>query len=272
MVSKKWNMIIRNKENWPLTTLNEWQKGFEEVDDPKHWEEGYSAYSLGLFFTERNGFEWLNGVSKTLFGEEIVWDEARIEHESKLDSYGGRHRMQDLALWGKLSSGEKVFMGIEAKVLESFGNYILRDEYDNAIAEKKKREAEGKNSNKPARVEKITDFLFPGKTPYSPEICNLRYQLMHYFKASILEAASYNESLRPLSKVRHQVDIVILPVLVFVTEHYKENPDKGDLNESDYYAFCDALNLEATTIGGKKVRTGTIHGRKVITFYEKKAL
>ena len=262
-------MEIRNKHNDVLDTLPKWKAGFERVDDPMHWEEGYSAHSLGYFFTEGNGMNWLKNLSETLFGEDISWDDARIEHESKLDTYGGRHRMQDLALWGRLSSGKKVFMGIEAKVLESFGNYILRDEYDNAKAEKKKREAEGKNSNKPARVEEITDFFFPGKTPYSPIICNLRYQLMHYFKASILEADNYNESIRPLSKRKHRVDIVVLPVLVFMTAHYRDDLEKGNLNERDYNDFCSAIKLDMTNIGGKNVYVGDIDGRKVITFYEK---
>ena len=265
-------MKIKNKYGDVLDTLAKWKAGFERVDDPKHWEEGYSAHSLGYFFTEGKGMSWLDGISLSLFGEKISWDDARIEHESKLDQYGGRHRMQDMALWGKLSSGESVFMGIEAKVLESFGNYILRDEYDNAKAEKKKREAEGKNSNKPARVEEITDFLFPGKTPYNPVICNLRYQLMHYFEASIREATTYNESFQPLSKRKHRVDIVVLPVLVFMTEHYKEDVEKGNLNERDYKEFCEALCLESSEIGGKSVYVGNIDGRKVITFYEKEEL
>lgn len=262
-------MVIKNKNNDELDSLSKWKAGFISVDDKKHWEPGYSAHSLGLFFTSKQGKDWLTKTSLELFGSEVEWDEGRIEHESKLDCYGGRHRMQDLALWGKLNNGTSIFMAIEAKVLESFGNYVLRDEYENAKEEKKKRESEGKSSNKPARVEEITNYFFPGKTPYDKSICNLRYQLMHYFKASILEAPTYGESLRPLSKRRNRVDVVILPILVFKTKHYDENPEKGELNEQDYINFCDAIKLRKEAIGGKEVRVGTIDGRKVITFYEK---
>ena len=261
-------MVIKNKHNKELDTLSKWEDGFKSVDK-NHWEPGYSAHSLGVFFTSKQGKEWLKELTLMLFGEDVSWDEARIEHESKLDTFGGRHRMQDLALWGKLNDGTSIFMGIEAKVLESFGNYALRDEYDTAKEEQKKREAVGKNSNKPARVDNITHFFFPGKSPYDRDICNLRYQLMHYFKASILEAPTYGESLQSLKKERNRVDIVVLPVLVFKTAIYDKNPDKGRLNEQDYNYFCDAIKLEKKIIGGKEIRVGIIDGRKIISFYEK---
>ena len=262
-------MVIKNKHNEKLDTLSKWEAGFISVDKKKHWEPGYSAHSLALFFTSKQGKEWLKELTLALFGEDVSWDEARIEHESKLDTFGGRHRMQDLALWGKLNDGTSIFMGIEAKVLESFGNYILRDEYDNAIEEKRRREAIDKKSNKPSRVEGITHFFFPGKTPYDKDICDLRYQLMHYFKASIQEAPTYIESLRPLKPERNKVDIVVLPVLVFMTRIYDKNPAKGELNEQDYNNFCDALKLEKKIIGGKEIREGIIAGHKIISFYEK---
>ena len=262
-------MIIKNKNGKELTSIEKWEAGFKEVDEPKHWEPGYSAYSLGTFFTSGKGENWLAELSMIMLGDIITWDDAIIEHESKLDSFGGKHRMQDLALWGTLPNKEKVFMGIEAKVLEPFGNYALRDEYDDALTY---QETKNPNSNKPKRVLQITDFLFPGKNPYDKTICDLRYQLMHYFLASIKEASSYSESRLAINRRKSRSDIVILPILVFKTEHFASNPEKANRNEEDYIAFCNTLGLKTRTVRGKTFWEGTIDGRKVFTIYDKVVL
>lgn len=259
-------LSIRNRNNFELKTIEAWKKGFEQVDDSKHWEPGYSAHSLGVFFTSGKGEKWLEEMTANLLGEVIEWDDARIEHESKLDFYVGKHRMQDLALWGKTSKGEKVFVGIEAKVLESFGNYSLRDEYENAVIYKKYKKP---TSNKPDRVKDITSFLFPGQTPYDEKVCNLRYQLMHYFTGSIREAPTYGESKKSLRKRKEGVDIVILPILVFTTDHYHSDTSKADLNESDFKKFCNALGLTKKRVMGKDVWMGMIDGKRIYSFYEK---
>lgn len=262
-------MRIINKKGKQLTNLKLWEAGFKEVDDAKHWEPGYSAHSLGVFFTSGKGQKWLDEITAIMLGESVAWDDAVIEHESKLDEFAGRHRMQDLALWGSTLKKEKVFMGIEAKVLESFGSYALRDEYDEAL---NYQATKNPNSNKPKRVKQITESLFPGKNPYDKAICDLRYQLMHYFQGSLKEAANYSESKRPLNKRKSRCDIVILPVLVFKTEHYLSNPDKANRNEEDYYSFCSALGLKKRSVSGKTFWEGNIDGRRVYSIYEKVSL
>lgn len=262
-------MIIINKNKKELSSLEQWEAGFKEVDEPKHWEPGYSAHSLGVFFTSGKGEIWVNEIAEMMLGDKVTWNEAVIEHESKLDEFAGKHRMQDLALWGTTSKNEKVFMGIEAKVLESFGNYALRDEYDEAL---KYQATKNPNSNKPERVKQITEYLFPGQNPYDKAICDLRYQLMHYFQASLKEAANYSESKRPILKRKSRVDIVLLPVLVFMTNHYYENPEKADRNKEDYIAFCKALGLNQKVRAGKEFWEGIIDGRRVYTLYEKVSL
>ena len=253
---------IKNKLGRELNTLSEWEVGFKEVDK-EHWKVGYSAHSLAAFFTSGKGFAWLDELSEALFGESIVWNDAIIEHASKLDGYKGKQRMQDMALWSTLSSGESIFVGIEAKVLESFGN-SLREEYDDAKEYQKKN----KNSKRPNRVKETTDFLFKGRTPYDEEICNLRYQLMYYFRASILEASTYKKSKIALKERKDRVDIVVLPILVFETEHYKTDVEKGNLNKADYEIFCKTLGLCKEIIGGKEFWVGEIDGRKIYSLYE----
>ena len=260
-------MIIKNKKGKELTSLSKWEEGFKEVDElgELHWAPGYSAHSLGLFFTTGAGEKWLNSLSETLLGERVTWNDAQIEHESKLDRFKGTHRMQDLALWGSLPSGESVFMAIEAKVLESFGERTLSEEYDETLRYQKEVKP---TTRRPDRVRNVTAFLFPEKTPYDKEIRDLRYQLLYYFMGSILEAPSYSESIRPLSQRKASVDIVLLPVLVFKTEHYYSDTDKGNSNKEDYSAFCQALGLRKEIIRGKECWIGEMKGKRIYSCYE----
>ena len=203
-----------------------------------------------------------------IFNDSFTITDARIEHESKLDTYSGKHRMQDLAIWGSTGIGKKVFCGVEAKVLESFGNNNLRDEYEAATHYQKYKKP---NSKRPDRIKETVKFLFEEQTPYSEGICNLRYQLMYYFRASILETPTYESSKLSISKRNNEldkVDVVVLTVLVFKTDHYKSDKEKGKLNEKDFTNFCNALGLKAIQKGGKDFRYGKIHGREVYTFYE----
>lgn len=244
-------------------SLSDWKKGFVEVDKEKHWREGYSAYSLGRFFTEGRGEKWLDDMSKPLFGEKMVCHEAVIEHESKLDSFKGTHRMQDLAIWGEVRD-ENVFVAIEAKVLESFGSYLVRDEYERALQYKNNI---NRNSNKPDRIREIVADFFPGLSPYDEPVCNLRYQLLHYLKGSLEEGISLRESKKRVG-MRRNPKIIVLPVLVFKTRHYYEDTAKADLNKNDYEDFCLTLGFTKVQYGGKFFYSKEIKGRKVFTIYE----
>lgn len=257
-------MEIKNKKSRSLTTFEEWEEGFVEVDKKTHWSKGYSAYSLGLFFTSGKGEKWLYELEQALFGEVLNHTAAEIEHASKLDSFRGGQRMQDLAIWGSTKKGESCFIGIEAKVLEPFGDSSVYDSYVAGIEEREKRNP---NSNKAERVSQVISYLFPGKTPDDDEVKNLRYQLAHYFKASILEAPSLSESSLSLNN-RAKADIVLLPVIVFMTDHYKTNPELAKDNHADYDSFVNALGCEKKRFGKHEVYYLNIDGRDVYTVFE----
>ncbi len=255
---------IKNKNGRKLDTIDEWENGFIEVDDKLHWCEGYSAYSLGRFFTNENGEKWLNDLIYDLFNDDINYENAEIEHSSKLDTYKGTQRMQDLAIWGTVR-GEKIFIAIEAKVLESFGNNYVNKEYELALHE---RDNVNPRSKKPNRVEDIVEFLFPEKTPFDEPACNLRYQLMHYFTASIKEAQTLKESKLPLSKRKTKLSTVVLPVLVFRTKRYYEDIETGKNNKQDYLDFVTKLEFDKRLKGNRTVYHKTIHDCDVYTLYE----
>lgn len=258
-------MIIKNKHNRALRTIEEWKTGFLEVDKRTHWCEGYSAHSLGLFFTTGKGLDWLRDLEKTILGEVIEHTAAEIEHASKLDSFRGAQRMQDLAIWGKTVDGKTCFIGIEAKVLEPFGDLSI---YDSFLAGIEEREERNPRSKKAERVYQVVNFLFGGRTPDDEAIKHLRYQLAHYFKASIMEAPSIEESSKPLNSTRSVADIVILPVLVFRTAHYKQNTKLAENNYNDFIDFVKTLGYTKERIGDRDVYHAIIDGRDIYTVYE----
>lgn len=258
-------MRITNKKDKVLSSLEEWKQGFIEVDKKKHWREGYSAYSLGCFFTSGRGDMWLCAIEKAILGHELNQSEGRIEHPSKLDQFRGGQRMQDLAIWGKTLLGQSCFIGIEAKVLEPFGDSTVYDAYLSGVEE---REMRNPRSKKAERVCQVIDFLFKGKKPKDGIIKDLRYQLMHYFKASILEAPSLKESAFPLNEDRPKADIIILPILVFKTSHYKGNLNLAKDNHDDYISFIHALGCDKHNVDGLEFYHKVIDNRDVYTFYD----
>lgn len=258
------NMKITNKIGRVLSSLDEWKIGFIEVDKKSHWRKGYSACSLGEFFTIGKGEQWLAKIEKDILGSVIKHTEGRIEHASKLDEFRGGQRMQDLAIWGSTPSGIPCFIGIEAKVLEPFGDLSVYDSYLAGIEEREKRNP---RSNKAKRVCQVVDFLFKGETPDGSKVKDLRYQLMHYFKASILEASSLEESVLQINQ-RKTARIILLPVVVFNTKHYKEDPQLAQDNHEDYLKFVRALNCDVKVINGREVYHKIIDNRDVYTLYE----
>ena len=243
------HFIIKNKLGTELIDLPSWQDGFIAVDkEPKHWRKDYSAHSLGLFFTEGEetggisaGQKWIERLIQTLLGSPFIFKEAEIEHASKVDNYRGGQRMQDLAIWGECS-GKSIFVAVEAKVLESFDRTVV-EAYNNAIEYKK---TENPRSKKDKRIEDLIARFFPTKLPTDEEVCNLRYQLLHYVAASQQEGLSLAESKKGLNE-RIPADIVILPILVFRTPHYFEDQEQAKANKQDYFSCIRQIGFEKSS-------------------------
>ena len=257
-------LIIKNSLGRELSSIEEWRDGFIEVDGkPMHWKEGYSAHSLAKFFIEKGGEKWLSDTLRVLLGTQIQYNEAEIEHASKVDSFQGGQRMQDLAIWGLTGDGKSVFVGIEAKVLETFDKTI-----EEAITEAKKTLKTKPTSNGINRINGILEYLFPGKALIS--VKHLRYQLSHYFVGGLREAPSLSISRKQYNEKRPLADIVVLPVLAFQTKHYEEDPNIGENNKKDYLNFCESIDgmehLKNSSL--KNAFHKTVEGREFYTFYE----
>lgn len=265
-------MEIKNKIGTQIHNVVSWEIAFKEVDhDPDHWRIGYSAQSLAAFITlpqedRLSGVEWLMSTIESLLGcTNVIFDNAEIEHPSKVDGYRGGQRMQDLAIWGKVGI-KTLFVGIEAKVLEEFDLYVP-DAYQDALDYRDKK---NERSMKYKRVEELVDRLFPGSKPIDESIMKLRYQLFHYLVASHLEGTTVSESKKSIKARKNLADVIVLPVLVFKTPHYDENPKKAAENMKDFERFFNALDCfkKISVPSLESVFFGEMDGQQIYAFYK----
>ena len=205
---------IHSKEEWKLAFC----ESYSGKDDDKHWKSGRSGERLAEDFMGENpcGENTMVEMVKKLTGAEIVsLDVAKIEHASVFDKHP-RPRIQDLAIWGH-ADGKKIFIGVEAKVDESFGAVSLSQQR----AKVAKKKEDGMSTEADQRLnELIRDFLGNDIDNNG----NLRYQLLYYLAGSFRE---------------QNADIIFMPVIVYKSDLY--NVKKGDTNHKAYKDFMDKL-------------------------------
>ena len=204
-------MKIRNLKSY---SMNAWRDLFCEIDSIKHWKKGRSAQSLAEFILERNGErEIIAAVNSVLYIDKVdALTDAVIECNCSFDCYPTPRR-QDMGIWGKTVSGKRFFIGIEAKVDESFGPTVS-EAISEAIAYRDQHP-------KSKRVERITELCRNfGVT--AEQVSQLRYQLFHYTAGTASVPG---------------IDIHIMLTLVFKTSEYNES--KGRQNKLDYETFID---------------------------------
>ena len=183
----------------------------------KDWKDGRSAKALAEFML-KDGEEIIKEEVVKLLREEIEFSYAIPELEVKFDDYAGKGRVHDLGIYGKTKSGNSIFIGVEAKVDESFGNTVSQ-QYKYA------ENAYIKNNASKAK-KRIEDLLENNSIDSEPQNCNLRYQLLYATSGTVAVEA----------------DISILLVLVFKTDKYNE--DKGLKNDKDFKDFIKAAKAK----------------------------
>ena len=206
-------MKIKNIE--PLS-LENWRKEFFKLDPmaETHWKIGGSAYSLADFLVNRSGEERIKEIVGKVFKNDlpVVIESGEIEFACQFDKYNGP-RKQDIGIWGKTKSGRRFFVGVEAKVNETFGN-ALKDERQEAVKEKEKND----RSNKVDRIDELC-HRFGCDWAEIPEI---RYQLLHFTAGTACVK---------------DVDVCIMLTIVFHTDSYNEKT--GQNNKDDYNMFME---------------------------------
>ena len=219
-------MEIFNKYGTKITSLESWRDAFLEVDSKTHWKEGRSAYLLAKLFNPQNtmGEEILRQSMRGIpdFDGDIKFDIGIIEFESKFDTFRGKGRIHDLAIWGSCN-GINFFVGIEGKVDETFGDTIKDAKSKSKAEEYLNSKPTSKRKDRIENLEK--QFLDDNLSKNDKN--EIRYQLLHYLAGTLAQAQ------------KSGVLIAIMPVLVFKTEDY--NPDAAKDNKTDYNAFMNAL-------------------------------
>ena len=252
-------MKISNKNNRLITNLESWKTAFIEVDkkskedDGKsNWKEGRSACTLAKYFTtpnieESDGIEKIKEYLEALGFSNLKFTSAEIEHESRFDSFRGKGRMQDLAIWGESEKGS-ILTCIEAKVDESFDKSLFKK-----LEEIEKYLDTHKNSKRRDRIQNLCkEYLKVNVGDIESEGKNdIRYQLLHYLAGSICEAKCC-------------ADVVFMPIMVFKTNKYNETI--GEMNRKDYERFIEALDFEECN-KDKKILKRTFEGIDVYISY-----
>jgi len=113
-------MNIQDSSGREILNLGDWAKIYDTPQQSHHWKKGRSAYSTAEFFMNQNGAEAIQARVSDAIGKTVTFDRAIPEHEVRFDEYG-RGRVHDVGIFGNTDSGESVFVGVEAKVDESFG-------------------------------------------------------------------------------------------------------------------------------------------------------
>ena len=230
---------IESCEGKAVNGLEDWKT----LIKPKHWKRGRSVCSLAEFIIDRNGAPALQERVASVLGEPIVFDKGVPQHEVCFDEYRNG-RVHDLGLFGKTDSGKSLFVGVEAKVDEPFGDFVSE-----AWAAADKERKRGKITRKPERIRKLCARFGPGITEESRDV---RYQLLHGVAGTVDAGA----------------DLSVFYVIVFRTGLY--DAEKGKKNHEDYRRFVERA-------GGERIRTGddgveahvlTVGGKRLHAIHE----
>lgn len=246
----------KNPKARRILSYDKWRESFISNDSSIHWKEGRSAQSLAEDFmlTNKSGRDMLVQIVEQVTGEGIVGNiEAYIEHESEIDGFQGSGRMQDLAAFGKLRNNHTFFIGLEAKVDETFDKTIG----EKALIINKHKETHKTTKQHKRLMNLLQEFLhlqfnkddFPALHDIPCEIKNLRYQLLYYLAGSFREDA----------------DIIFLPVVVYKSNglHFEcYDSTIGTQNQNDYENFRKA-------VGFQKYKTISFEGKDIDVYYAK---
>lgn len=236
-------MTIEDVSGKVLRNIDDWAKLYETPQISHQWKKGRSAYSIAEFILNRDGLEHIGGRASEVLGTALTIEKAVPEFEVRFDEYG-RGRVHDVGIYAKTQDGETVFIGVEAKVDESFGGAVL-DSYLDAKA----KQICGVATNAPQRIEKLLSrhFFEPSRGMF-----DIRYQLLYATIGTIAVRADYS----------------ILYVLVFRTDLYNET--KSAENYRDYVYFMEKVGAVPFKVAGGHVQGHEIEfdGARLKCIYE----
>ena len=170
---------------------------------------------------DRKGAAYLEERMSQVLSRHIKLEQATPEYLARFDSYPGNPSNLDLGITGEvgpLNLRESLFVGIESKVDESFGNTV-GSRFSSAM---KSREA-GRSTNAPERVRDLLGKYFAVKgSPDSSRFADIRYQLLTGTAGTVAAPGK----------------VSVFYILVFKTSMYDAR--NGSANQQDYGEFIEA--------------------------------
>lgn len=212
------NIYFKNRK---IHSLAEWEQTFS----PKQWKEHHSAWALAQFVIGNNGISAIEQDISEALAKPVTIECAAIECAVPFDAFP-RHSMRDMVLTGKTSSGERVFVAIEAKVEEPFGKSV-KAEYVDALKDKLAHP----NSKKSERIENLLSKIAPEEMP---DKSSLKYQLFHATAATISKDAEF---------------LIMMALSFDFTDGYVVSPSSRNRNKSDFKDFMNAVHASLDTSG-----------------------
>ena len=237
-------MIITGPKGNDIRTMREWS----ECVKPDHWKPGRSAYSLADFIMNRGAAGVLRERISSVLSQPVTLDTGTPENGAKFDSYRGSPSKLDLGIFGRVEGESSLFVGLEAKVDERFGDTVCK-RYQRAVSYLE----ENPRSKAAARVRDLLSDYF-GETA---EPCDSRFSDIHY---QLLTSTA--------GTVAAGADIPVFYVMVFETDLY--NPERAAENREDYEKFIAAT-------GGRVIAQGegsfdayeiSVAGNRLICVYD----
>jgi hypothetical protein len=236
-------MRVEDSKGVPISSLADWARLYDTPRSAHQWKKHRSAYSTAEFICNRNGAELLRTRIADALGEPVEFERAIPEFEVRFDRFG-HGRMHDLAIFGKAESGQSLFVGVEAKVNERFGD-LVRDKYLKA----KSKQIAGEKTNAPERIENLLKLHF--EKP-DASMFDVRYQLL-YATAGTLAA---------------KADVSVLYVVVFKTPLFNETTSAE--NYRDYVDFMGKIGAEPLKLSSKEANGHrlSLQGKELICLHE----
>lgn len=236
-------MDIKDSTGRPIQTLDEWSTIYEKNGEKPQWKPGRSAHSIADFILNHKGAERLRRRVEELCGDAVHFDCVVPEKEQRFDAFG-RGRMHDLGITGSTATGQSLFVGVEAKVDETFGPTI-----GEAYAKATKANEKNPRSKAQKRIEDLLALHFPEVDPSHDK---LRYQLL-YATAGTLGAGK---------------DVSILYIAVFKTQSFNEEVGKN--NHEDYLRFIEKAGAQELPVTDNNVDAHELRldGKRLICVYE----
>ena len=213
------NIVTVTKE---INTLEEWQVLASPMGGDKQWRDGRSAKELARYITTAypNMPKEIESVLYRFSSADAAFD-WKAEYVTDFSQYGfgrGMGRNHDAVLYNS-----DVFVGIEGKADEPFG--------EKSIAEELKKASD----NKKLRIDKLSNLVFGDQ---KENHLDLRYQLLTACGGVLLEAQ------------KRQISNAVLLVLVFLKAGTNDDgkpyylEENRQRNNSDWDLFTKQLKAQ----------------------------